>query len=253
VEIVEEVSESGSIPLLRHPEWQDRFPWLVQGTTARGEPDEPLDFGLFGEAAVGEATARWRLLRQSTGAATVVHSRQVHRAEVATWREPLPQGHLLVEGYDAHVTAVPGILLTISVADCIPIFLVAEDPRVVALVHAGWRGIVAGVLEAALDSVEAVAGTRAEELWLHCGPSICGTCYEVGPEVHAAIHPGRPIPELHEPVDLVAAIAERAGNVGIDAERMTSSAHCTLCGPGSFFSHRAGSRARQLGVVGIRG
>jgi copper oxidase (laccase) domain-containing protein len=54
------------------------------------------------------------------------------------------------------------------------------------------------------------------------------------------------------PIDLRAAIAERAAAAGLDLERVTLSGHCTRCGPGAFFSHRAGSAARQMGVLGVR-
>jgi len=246
-----EVLDPGPIPLWRNPEWTEQFPWLTQGVTGRGSSEEELDFGFFGRTAVREITSRWRRLRETTGILTSVHSQQIHGARVASWNDPPPPGMVLVEGVDAHVSRIGGILLTVSVADCVPIFLVGEGRRRIALAHAGWRGIAAGVVEAALGSLS-VAGVVGDDVWLHCGPSICGDCYEVGAEVHEAINPGFPPPASAAPIDLVRAIADRAQAGGVTPSQCTASGHCTLCGPGSFFSHRGGSPARQLAVAGIR-
>jgi copper oxidase (laccase) domain-containing protein len=74
----------------------------------------------------------------------------------------------------------------------------------------------------------------------------------VGPEVHAAIHPDREPPSAPAPIDVRAAIVEHALSLGLRPDRVTVSAHCTRCGPPDFFSHRGGSSARQMGVLGIR-
>jgi copper oxidase (laccase) domain-containing protein len=74
----------------------------------------------------------------------------------------------------------------------------------------------------------------------------------VGPEVHAAIHPDREPPAAPTPIDVRAAIAGRALRLGLRPGHVTVSTHCTRCGPPDFFSHRGGSSARQMGVLGIR-
>ena len=112
-----------------------------------------------------------------------------------------------------------------------------------ALVHAGWRGVAGGIVERAVAELGSRHGAAAGGLWLHCGPAICGTCYEVGPEVHRAVDAGAPAPGHPTPIDLRAAIARRAHALGVAEERVTVSAHCTRCGPGGFYSHRGGSRA----------
>lgn len=108
-----------------------------------------------------------------------------------------------------------------------------------------------GIVEAAIARAGA-AGAAAPALWFHCGPAICGECYEVGPEVHRAVNPEMPVPDVPHPIDLRGAIAERAVVAGARRERITISEHCTRCGPGAFFSHRAGSPLRQMGIIGIR-
>ncbi len=241
------------IPLWTHPEWTERFPWLLQGTTGRGEPnDQSFDFGLFGPTPVGVAMDRWRALRRTFGMESVVHSRQVHGARLYPWTDDLPPGLTIVEGYDAHSCSRSGVLLTVSIADCVPVFLVAENARTVALVHAGWRGIAAGVVEGAIAHLFATSGVEPSLLWLHCGPSICGDCYEVGPEVHAAVNPAGARHYHGAPIDLRQAVVHRAMRFGVDPDRITASTICTKCRSGEFFSHRAGSEGRQLGLLGIR-
>jgi YfiH family protein len=249
---VEEVLQAGEVPIWAHPGWVERFPWLVQGTTGSGEGGEPFDLGLFGGGAVGAVVERWRRLRLATGMRTSVHARQLHGREVAHHPRSAIEGLLVMEGYDGHVSDAPGLLLAVSVADCVPVFLVDPEHRTVGAVHAGWRGTAAGVLEGAIARMGELFDTRPGELHLHCGPAICGECYEVGPEVHQAVNPSRSAPAGPAPIDLRAALLERAAAVGVVPEQSTLSMHCTRCGPGYFFSHRAGSPARQMGVLGLR-
>jgi YfiH family protein len=252
VRTVAEVLAPGAVPLWVHPEWAERFLWLVQGTTGAGDAEQPFDLGLAGSQPVGPALDRWRALRDAAQAHAVVHARQVHGADVWTHRERGAPGIAVMDGLDGHVTALPGLLTAVGVADCVPVSIVDAERKAVALVHSGWRGIAGGISEAAVSILAAEHGSRAEDLWLHCGPSICAACYEVGPEVHAGVRPWCTPPEGAENIDLRAAIAERAIAAGLRPERITLSAHCTRCGPGAFFSHRAGSKARQMGVLGIR-
>lgn len=251
--IAELLAPDLDLPLWSHPEWAHRFPWLLQGTTGRGAPDDArFDFGLFGQTPVGVAMERWRTLRRVTGMESVVHSRQVHGARLHAWTSDPAPGLTIVDGYDAHSCDRSGVLLTISVADCIPVFLLADSERTVALIHAGWRGVAAGVVEGAIAHLFATSGVEPGKLWLHCGPAICGDCYEVGPEVHAAVNPGGPRHYHAAPIDLRQAVVQRAMRFGLDPDRITSSTLCTKCQLGEFFSHRGGSAGRQLGLLGIR-
>jgi len=247
---VAEESASGGVPLWVHPEWRAAFPWLAQGTTGRGAGEEPFDLGLSGAQPVGKVLDRWRALLAATGMATGVHSRQVHGAELWAHREGAAPGVLVMHGFDGHLAAHPGLLLSVGVADCVPVFLVDPARRAVALVHSGWRGTAAGITERAIRRL-AADGSDLSALRLHCGPAICGRCYEVGPEVHAAIHPDREPPAGPTPIDVRAAIAGRALGLGVRAGNVTVSTHCTRCGPPDFFSHRGGSSGRQMGLLGI--
>jgi YfiH family protein len=252
VTCVAEAPGPGDVPLWVHPEWREAYPWLVQGTTGAGDAAEPFDLGMSGAQPVGKVMERWRLLRRTTGVETVAHARQVHRADVYVHRERGAPGISVMDGYDGHATELPGLLLTASVADCVPVFIVDPRRKAIALVHSGWRGTAAGIVEKAIGILTGELGSSPDDLALHCGPAICGRCYEVGPEVHAGVRPHQAAPEGPTRIDLREAIAERAVAVGLNADRITLSAHCTRCGPGAFFSHRAGSPARQMGVLAIR-
>lgn len=242
----------GDVPLWVHPEWAERFPWLVQGTTGRGSGEEPFDLGLSGAQPVGKVLDRWRAMIAAFGMETAVHARQVHGAEIFVHRERGAPGVSIMHGYDGHATERAGLLLSAGVADCVPVFVVDPENRRIVMVHSGWRGTARGIGERAIEFLASRGGSSPDRLWLHCGVAICGRCYEVGPEVHAAIHPDREPPPGRANIDVRAAIAERALAAGLRPERITVSTHCTRCGPPDFFSHRGGSQGRQMGVMGIR-
>lgn len=250
---VTEHPAGGAVPLWHHPQWTESFPWLVQGITGRGDAHDPFDLGLSGEAPVGRVLERWRTLAGALGVTHLVHSRQVHGAELQLHRTAGAPGLLLMQGVDGHLTAVTGTVLTVSVADCVPVSLVSPERRAVALLHAGWRGVAAGIIERGITRLRAEFAAEAADLWLHCGPAICGRCYEVGPEVHRALRPASDPPVAPAPIDLRAVIADRAAALGVGAERISLSTHCTRCGGAGFFSHRGGSAARQMAFLGVRG
>jgi hypothetical protein len=237
------------VPALFHPEWSTRFPWLVQGTTTRGALAAAFDLGLFAGASPAHVVHdNWNRLMSATGMRRAAHARQVHEAEVRLHRAAIP-GLSVVEPCDGHATDEPGVLLAVTVADCVPIFMVAPERRAVAVLHAGWRGAAAGVLEAGLSVLEA-AGATHQALHVHLGPSICGACYEVGPEVFRAL--GRPAPERPTPIDLRRVIAARAEAAGVLPDRITISSHCARCTGSDLFSHRRGDGQRQVGYIGVR-
>ena len=248
--VEERLAGSDGVPLFVLQEWTERMPWLVAGTTGAGPDDVAggFDLGLFGESPVGAAIGRWRALIGRTGVRGAAHSRQAHQTRIQL-HAAAHEGLLVSDGYDGHITRTPRLLLAVSVADCVPVFLVDEDARVIALLHAGWRGVAGDMLEHGIAALQELTRSRTGRVHVHFGPSICGKCYEVGPEVHEAVGLARP--DSNTPIDLRAVLASRARASGIDPDRITRSAHCTRCGPGRFFSHRGGESGRQMGVLGI--
>lgn len=238
---------AGAIPgTLVHPDWADRWPWLVQGIT--GSEPGGGDFALFGQTPAGLVLERWNRLTGALPVAGAVHARQVHGAAIRLHPRPV-QGLHLAPPADGHLTRVPGVLLAVSVADCVPVYLVDPRGRAVAMVHAGWRGVAAGILEVAVGSFRDRMGAQADALHLHLGPSICGDCYEVGPEVHTAL--GEPMPDSALPVDLRAILTKRALGLGVRPDRISWSALCTLCSGAPLYSHRGGNPERQVAYLGV--
>lgn len=142
-------------------------------------------------------------------------------------------------------------MLAVTAADCIPVYLVGPASGVIGLLHAGWRGVAAGVLEAALARMAAGWPDAPGDLVVHLGPGICGSCYEVGREVLGAL--GLP-PEERGHVDLRVALARRAVEAGVAAERVSVSGRCTRCEGDHFHSHRGseGEAGRMAAYLGWR-
>lgn len=238
----------GELPLLTHPEWDRRHEWLVQGTTSRGEAGT-FDLSLFGATPVEEAVRRWASMRTVLGVTTSIHAPQVHGVGVRLHRE-YPSGLHLAQGCDGHLTRSRSVLLTVMTADCVPVTLVDPSSRSVAVLHSGWRGTAAGMAAAGVGAFRDRLGIDPRRLEAHLGPSICGECYEVGPEVHAAL--GLDRPSSPTPVDLRAVLARDLIGAGVPLEAITVSSWCTRCAGSPFFSHRAGHAGRQVTCVARR-
>ena len=185
----------------------------------------------FTSRADGDALVR----QHELGWATV---RQIHGAGVVLADRPGDLG----EG-DAIVTTTPGLPIAVRVADCAPIALVGDG--VVAVVHAGWRGIAAGVIPAALDVMRSLGATV---ITAALGPCIHAECYEFGAEdldrIATALGDGvRGTTSWGTPaLDVPAAVRAQLPQVeDVDV--------CTACSP-SHWSHRArGDRERQAVIA----
>jgi len=244
----EAANPARGIGCLELASWRERF-GLVAGITTRGA-DQQFDLGLWsGTAPVATALARWTELRAAHAPqfTALAVSRQVHGARIR-WHERAGEGWLVLDGYDGHLTAAPGLLLGVSVADCVPVYLTAGSGAVVGVAHAGWRGIAAGVLEAALDEFSTRAAVSMSEVVMHCGVSICGDCYQVGPEVILNVTGERV--DGPRTLDLRRELARRGAARGVAA--VTVSPYCTRHDGELFHSHRAaGARAgRMVAYVG---
>ena len=201
-------------------------------------------FGTAGSETVREVMGRWWSLVESldTYAPRLATSRQVHGNRVAVHRLTW-DGWLRVDGADGHVALERGTALAITVADCVPVFVVHPNGAC-ALLHAGWRGTAARIFERGVAELVR-AGLDARDLRVHLGPSICGRCYEVGPDVFAQLT-GQTV-SAARCVDLRAVLATQAREAGIT--HISVSDYCTRCDNDRFFSHRAGDGGRMLAVI----
>lgn len=211
-----------------------------------------------------------------------IHSDIVHVANSAD-AEPSAE----TAKADALITNVPGLLLTVQVADCVPILLADKKRHAIAAVHAGWRGTLQRIAEKALGRMQMEFGTRPEDVLAALGPGIGQCCFEVGPEVaaeYAAKFPNapewfqgpfdslargdndpnwlpwltmrppghqRPAPRVH--LDLIAANRSILSAAGVPAENIVSSGFCTACRTDLFFSFRRERvTGRMMAAIGIR-
>jgi YfiH family protein len=142
---------------------------------------------------------------------------------------------------DGHAVAAPRLAAMVLTADCIPVVLGAEGA--VAALHAGWRGLAAGVLEEGLRALREVGG--GGEAVAIVGPCAGGCCYEVGEEVHTAFGG---VPRKGRSIDLRAIAHERLLAAGV--ARVDDVQACTICDERYFSHRREGARAgRQAGLA----
>lgn len=199
-------------------------------------------FGLAGTDPVGEVIERWTHLLGDTGARGICVAPQVHGDRVLP--HVIPWDGLLRTGpADGHATQERGLALAVTIADCAPIFI-AHPSGAIAMVHSGWRGTEARIIDQAIRLLGRV-GLSPDELRVHIGPAICGRCYEVSADVRSRLT-GEPANRPGH-VDIRSLIAEQARDAGVT--EISVSPSCTRCDNGSFYSHRAGDTGRQLAVI----
>lgn len=173
-------------------------------------------------------------------------SRQVHGATVRRLGAVAGRGgEPVAVDADGHATALRGVGAMVLAADCLPVILLADGA--VAALHAGWRGLAAGVLEEGVGAVREL-GARGG-IAAVVGPGARGCCYEVGAEVHEVFgDAGGHGPHRHgRNLDLAALACERLRAAGV--ARVEDVGVCTICDP-RFFSHRReGEAAGRQGAV----
>jgi polyphenol oxidase len=231
----------GTLPLIR---WDAPGPYEVAFTTRAGGvssgPYDSLNLALLSDdaqenveenrrracAEIGGDASRLALNRQE-------HTVLVHRAVPGARGEP----------GDGLWTDEPGLPMLKLTADCVPIALARADGGrpALALLHAGWRGLAEGIVDA---GVAALGGGR---LAAAVGPAIGPCCYEVGTEVSERFDPDLTRGRI---LDLWSAAERALRRAGVSAvERVDL---CTRCNPDLFFSHRRQGPVRGAqGVVGL--
>ena len=178
---------------------------------------------------------------------------------------------------DAVVTRRSGLLLAVQVADCLPVLIVDKAKRILAAVHAGWRGLLAGVVPKTLEAMRSRYASDPRQCLAVVGPSIGPCCYEVGPDVALPFEkafPGRPQlwknsrppgralsagtgpsdapPNARQMLDLSAACRCQLETAGLPDRSVFSHPPCTSCHRDVFHSYRAGGRGpgRMLAAIG---
>jgi YfiH family protein len=219
-----------------HPDTVGENVDILDHALARGYADEADPFGL----------------PPGVRPPTVLEMHQVHGADVAvvdTASLRSPETPVA----DALVTAEPGVVLMVRVADCVPVLLADTGAGIVGAVHAGRPGLVAGVVPRALDALRSL-GARDVRAWV--GPHVCGACYEVPEQLRADVAAGVPesfaetswgTPALDIGAGVLAQL--RAGGV----TDVTEVRRCTIEDDDLFSYRRQGKRSgRSAGLVWVR-
>ena len=187
---------------------------------------------------------------------------------------------------DGMVTAIPGLLLAIQTADCLPVIIVDTKQRAVGVFHAGWRGTVKRIAEKGVGEMRRWFGSRPRDLTAAIGPGVHNCCYTVGEEVRenfesqfgyaaslfhevkesdpvrekypllflTARAPGHSKLPVNIFLDLVEANRRQLIDAGVPAKNIECSPLCTSCRTDLLFSYRAekGVTGRLMGVAGVR-
>ena len=167
---------------------------------------------------------------------------QVHSAEALVVTAPWPRDE--APRVDAMATETPGLALAILTADCVPVLLADREAGVIGAAHAGWRGALNGVVEAAVEAMLGL-GARAKDIRAVIGPAIGAASYEVGPEFPAPFLARKPEDEdLFAPAereghflfDITGYVARCLRRLGLAAVGATGGDTCAEAG--RFFSYR---------------
>ncbi|MCH7761445.1 peptidoglycan editing factor PgeF [candidate division TA06 bacterium] len=182
---------------------------------------------------------------------------QVHGKEVFSYKSPITNHESPI--CDGLITQTSGLVLGMTIADCLALFLYDPRKRVVGLLHSGWRGVHQGIVNEALRKMNREFGSEPEDCEVHMSPAIGPCCYEVGEEVIQSFH--KVAPEALEKRDsrvflnLGKAVEIQLLKEGIkkinppEADRI-----CTACREKEFFSYRRerGMTGRMVAVMWIR-
>ncbi len=227
-----------------------------EGGVSRGSGLDTLDLGMGEEKDVKENRRRFAA---SLGSDTdkMFSAKQIHSASVET-----VAANDLGKSFecDGFVTKEKNLLLTVKVADCVPILL-TDSKSVIAAVHAGWRGTVSGIAINAVSKMLSL-GASANDITAAIGPCIHPCCYEVdipfinavkaseyGDELARYIIPSNKPDKFY--ADLPSMNKHLLIMAGIKPENINMANHCTSCESDVFFSHRASGGKRGLMMAGI--
>lgn len=189
----------------------------------------------------------------------LVTAEQVHGVRIAQVRESdaesgagaAPSSAPPLPACDALVTAAVGVPLMLFYADCVPVVLVNAEARAVAVVHAGWRGSLAGIVGDAVRELARVCGGSGE-IGAFVGPHIGACCYEVGVEIVSQFaNRFVTLSRVSDRLDLAAVVTEDLVRAGVVEERQWHLGICTAHNTEHFYSYRAEGRTGRHAALAV--
>lgn len=242
----------------------------VQGFTTRHEgvsrpPYNSLNLGMNTQDQQATVEGNRSLLARAFGInqEALVTPRQVHGSDILVINEPNEDfSHFLsVEG-DAVITNQPNVMIGICVADCVPIVLCDIENRVIAVVHAGWKGTAEKLVAKSVAGMQSEFGSNPARLHAALGPCIKKCCYEVDEPVRKAFQLGGiewdSYAESRSPgkwhLDLAATNRGLLVLAGLSPELIQVSDQCVCCHSEQFFSFRRDKdeSGRQMGFIMLK-
>ena len=181
----------------------------------------------------------------------LVMVKQVHGSTIVAAERP--DAELAEMPADGLITKVPGLVLGIRTADCVPVFFWDPIQKVAGIAHGGWKGVKDGIIGQMLKIFEKKSGTKMKDLRVAIGPSIRKCCYEVGSEF-LGYFPGFYSGKGDKGrLDLVGVIKNRLLKRGIPEAHIDDTGLCTVCENKKFFSYRMEKQTleRILSVISI--
>ena len=268
-----------------------KFDWLIHGFSTRpggvslldGKPVLNLGFTEWDERERVAANREKFTAALDAGDMRLVAMRQFHSDVIHVAAAPGAEA----PSADALITGTAGLLLGVQTADCVPILLADSKRRVVAAIHAGWRGTLARIVVKTLGRMRMEFGTRPADVAAALGPAIGRCCYQVGPEVAQAfaaqfpsaadwfdgpfeqlahgeeplwlpwltmMPPGHVPPPPRVQLDLRAANRWQLIEAGVPQNRIDISDLCTACRTDLLFSyrHEGANTGRLMALIGVR-
>jgi len=179
----------------------------------------------------------------------IVSPQQVHSSEVKVVDVPGK-----IPFTDAIISTSKSVVLSIQVADCIPLYLADPDNNVIGIVHAGWRGIEKGIVANSINKMITL-GADNNRIIAYIGPSIQKCCFEIGPEVAKKFPINFQINSSYDRsfLDLQKLTKNILINNSISYNNIISSNECTKCNSDKYFSYRnTGLKSgRMIGIIGL--
>jgi YfiH family protein len=196
---------------------------------------------------------------EAQGRGWLVSVKQVHGTDALVLDRPLTGSDQFPGGWDALVTDQPGVTVAVRTADCVPVLVHDPRQRIVAAIHAGWRGAVAGIVSKTFTLMANRFGSARTDLRVSIGPSAGPCCYEVDDPVLDQLRIGLSDWEsvVHDyrghkaRLDLKALIRRQVEGEGVTARSVSSVNLCTICHDQLFYSYRREGRVNGTMVSGI--
>jgi YfiH family protein len=264
-----ETTRTGRIHYIA-PCFESSTPSTIQGFTTRHEgisrpPYNSLNLGANTDDSPHNVEGNRSLLARTFGITQeqLVTVRQNHGSDILAINEPNDDlSHFQGIEADAIMTNQPGVMIGVTVADCVPILLFDPVKKVIAVVHAGWQGTAARISALAIQGMVKIFDCHAKNIKAAIGPCINPCCYEVDQPVKDAFKSQSDIwNAITVPVgtgkwrlDLALANRMQLEDAGLLTGSIQTSGNCVSCQKELFFSHRrdAGETGRQMGFIMLK-